>query len=229
MTTATAAIKFHGVPLTLSEEAALVAELKAGSEEAYTSLIAQYHQSIYCLVYRILRDPADTVETTQEVFLKVYRGMKRFNEAASLKTWIYRIAVHEALNQRRWWSRHKSREISMEPLAMADLTQDCALGLRDSLLRHNRSPFEEMLQEELRERIEAGLRNVQQPYRTVVILRDIEGLSYEETAQITNTSVGTVKSRLARGRQALRKQFGPLLQPLQSVLDRCRMSFTCGD
>ena len=97
-----------------AEEASIVAELKAGSEEAYNWLIAHYHQPIYSLVYRIVNDPADAADTTQEVFLKVFRGMKRFNGESSLKTWLYRIAIHEASNQRRWWFRHKSKESSIE-------------------------------------------------------------------------------------------------------------------
>jgi RNA polymerase sigma-70 factor (ECF subfamily) len=102
-----------------AEEASIVAELKAGSEEAYAWLIAQYHQPIYSLVYRVLNDPADAADTTQEVFLKVYRGMKRFNGASSLKTWMYRIAVHEAptsgaggsgtRRERRPWNRRTAR------------------------------------------------------------------------------------------------------------------------
>src|SRR5690349_24916535 len=97
-----------------AEEASIVAELKAGSENAYEWLIAHYHQPVYGLVYRILNDSADAADTTQEVFLKVFRGIKRFNGQASLKTWIYRIALHEASNQRRWWFRHKRRETSMQ-------------------------------------------------------------------------------------------------------------------
>ncbi len=98
-----------------TEEAAIVAELKAGSEEAFAWLIAQYSQPIYSLVYRVLDDPSDAADTTQEVFIKVFRGIRRFNADSSLKTWIYRIALHEASNQRRWWFRHKGRETSIEP------------------------------------------------------------------------------------------------------------------
>ena len=96
-------------------EAAVVAELKAGSEEAYAWLIGEFHQPVYSLVYRVLSDPADAADTTQDVFLKVFRGMKHFHGEASLKTWIYRIAIHEASNRRRWWFRHKGKETSMEP------------------------------------------------------------------------------------------------------------------
>ena len=98
-----------------AQEAAIVAELKAGSEEAYAWLIGEFQQPIYGLVYRIVTDPADAADTTQEVFLKVFRGMKHFHGESSLKTWIYRIAVHEASNRRRWWFRHKAKESSIEP------------------------------------------------------------------------------------------------------------------
>src|ERR1700726_3319564 len=97
-------------------EAAILAELKAGWEEAYAWLIGEFHQPIYSLVYRMVTDPADAADTTQEVFLKVFRGIKHFNGQSSLKTWIYRIAVHEASNRRRWWFRHKSKETSIEPV-----------------------------------------------------------------------------------------------------------------
>src|ERR1700743_2963437 len=95
-----------------TEEASIVAELKAGSKEVCDWLGSHYRQPIYSLVYRILTDPTDASDPTQEVFLKVFRGMKRFNGECSLKTWLYRIAIHEASNQRRWWFRHKSKETS---------------------------------------------------------------------------------------------------------------------
>src|SRR6266849_6941086 len=162
-----------------SEEASIIAELKSGSEEAYAWLITHYHQPIYSLVYRILSDPADAADTTQEVFLKVFRGMKRFNGESSLKTWLYRIAVHEASNQRRWWFRHKSKETSME--VREDAEGGC-FGLCDTLADPGESPLELLAHEEVRARVENELRQIQEPFRTVVLLRDIEGLSYEEIA-----------------------------------------------
>src|SRR5712692_8381755 len=98
-----------GVP-----ESSVIAELKAGSEEAYVWLVGEFHQPVYSVIYRILTDPSDAADTTQEVFLKVFRGMKYFHGQSSLKTWIYRIAIHEASNRRRWWFRHKAKEMSME-------------------------------------------------------------------------------------------------------------------
>ena len=93
------------------EEAAIVAELKAGSEAAYAWLIGEFQQPVYGLVYRVVNDPADAADTTQDVFLKVFRGIKHFHGESSLKTWIYRIALHEAANRRRWWFRHKARKL----------------------------------------------------------------------------------------------------------------------
>ena len=196
-----------------AEEASIVEELKSGSEEAYNWLIAHYHQPIYSLVYRILTDPADAADTTQEVFLKVFRGMKSFNGECSLKTWLYRIAIHEASNQRRWWFRHKSKETSME----AHQDQDGnTFGLCDTLVDRGESPMELFAHEEVRARVESELKQVSEPYRTTVVLRDIEGLSYEEIAEVLQVSLGTVKSRLIRGRDALKKRLEPFVREMNS-------------
>src|SRR5438552_4399540 len=124
-----------------SEEASVVAELKAGSEEAYAWLIQHYHQPVYSLVYRMVSDPADAADTTQEVFLKVFRGINRFHGQSSLKTWIYRIALHEASNNRRWWFRHKGRETSVD----AGATSESLLPpreVREALIDAGASPFD---------------------------------------------------------------------------------------
>ena len=188
-----------------TEEAAIVAELKAGSEEAFSWLIAQYSQPIYSLVYRILDDPSDAADTTQEVFIKVFRGIRRFQADSSLKTWIYRIALHEASNQRRWWFRHKARETSIEPNSSSQ-DDGYTLAWRDLLVDDTKSPLDNVYDEELRARVETELKSVAEPYRTTVILRDLEGLSYEQIADVMEISLGTVKSRLMRGREALRKR-----------------------
>ena len=194
-----------------AEEASIIAELKSGSEEAYRWLVTHYHQPVYSLVYRIVSDPADAADTTQEVFLKVFRGMKRFNGESSLKTWLYRIAIHEASNHRRWWFRHKGRETSMESHQDADGN---SFGLCDILVDQGESPLETCAHEEVRTRVERELQQVQEPYRTAVVLRDIEGLSYEEVAEVLQISLGTVKSRLIRGREALKKRLEPLIHEL---------------
>jgi len=187
-----------------AEEASIITELRAGSEDAYAWLIAHYHQPVYSLVYRIVNDSADAADTTQEVFLKVFRGIHRFNGEASLKTWIYRIAIHEASNQKRWWFRHKRKECSIEAPDSATDENDRVYGLKDTLADGNDSPFDSYAHEEVRARVEAELKQIAEPYRTTLILRDIEGMSYEEIAEVLQVSLGTVKSRLTRGREALR-------------------------
>lgn len=190
-----------------AEEASIIADLKAGSEDAYAWLIAHFHQPVHSLVYRILDDPSDAPDTTQEVFLKVFRGMKRFNGESSLKTWIYRIAVHEASNRRRWWFRHKIRETSIEPSPEFESEgPGSSLAVKDTLVDSQASPFENVMHEEVRAKVEEELAQLAEPYRTTVILRDIEDLSYEQIAEVMEVSLGTVKSRLVRGRDALKKR-----------------------
>ena len=199
-----------------AQEAAIVAELKAGSEEAYAWLIAQFHQPIYSLVYRMVSNAADAADTTQEVFVKVFRGMKHFHGESSLKTWIYRIALHEASNRKRWWFRHKSREISMEPIEEQGQPQH--LSSKGAFVDGRESPFDNVVHEEVRARVEEELSRVPEPYRTTLILRELEEMSYEEIAEITQVSLGTVKSRLTRGRGVLKQRLLPYIRECGSEL-----------
>jgi RNA polymerase sigma-70 factor (ECF subfamily) len=188
-----------------TEDVALVADLKAGSEQAFGLLIAQYHQPLYSLIARSLNDPADAADITQEVFIKVFRSIRGFHGEASLRTWLYRIALHEASNQRRWWSRHKKQEITIDSSFDADPgAENNQLSLAATLADRGDSPFDHAAQAEVRERVEAALRQLPEVFRTVVILREIEGFAYEEISEILNVNIGTVKSRLTRGRSALR-------------------------
>jgi RNA polymerase sigma-70 factor, ECF subfamily len=188
-----------------TEDVALIADLKAGSEEAFAVLIAQYHQPLYSLIARSLNDPADAADITQEVFIKVFRSIRGFHGDASLRTWLYRIALHEASNQRRWWSRHKKQEITIDSSFESDPdAENSHLSLASTLADQSGSPFDHAAQAEVRERVEAALRQIPESFRTVVILREIEGFAYEEIAEILNVNLGTIKSRLTRGRAALR-------------------------
>src|SRR5271168_2309229 len=212
------------------EETALIVQLKAGSEDAFAWLVATYHQPVYSLIARTLPVTSDAADITQEVFVKVYRGISGFHGNASLRTWIYRIALHEASNQRRWWSRHCRQEVTIEA-ETGESSEGQPLCIRDTLIDEHESPFEMAAQSELHARVEAELRQVPDPFRTVVILRDIEGLAYDEIAEILNVNLGTVKSRLMRGRASLKARLAPfaeaarkspcsshpVLEPLQSV------------
>jgi RNA polymerase sigma-70 factor (ECF subfamily) len=195
-----------------SDEAAFVAELQSGSEQAYAQLIDRYHQQLYSLIARSLQDPADAADITQDVFLKVFRSIRGFHGESSLRTWLYRIALREASNQRRWWSRHRRREIYLD----APSSSHCAIestsdahSLGSALAAAGTSPFDYAAQQEVRERVEAALRQVPTAFRAVVVLREIEGLAYEEIADLLHVNLGTVKSRLMRGRAALRAVLVP--------------------
>jgi RNA polymerase sigma-70 factor (ECF subfamily) len=185
------------------EEAALVAELRAGSEDAFAWLIARFHQPIYSLLARTVQDRADAADLTQEVFVKVFRGIGNFHGESSLRTWIYRIALREASNQRRWWMRHRHQEVPIEQELTGGESGTPVL-LKEMLVDPAESPFEMAVHEETRARVEAALKKVPEPFRSTMILRDIEGFVYEEVAEIQGVNLGTVKSRLVRGRACLR-------------------------
>ncbi len=186
-----------------AEEASLVAELQAGSETAFALLIARYSQPIYSMIARSLRDPADAADVTQEVFVKVFRHIGSFHGDSGLKTWIYRIALHETSNQQRWWSRHKRQELTLD--AQQENEDGEAFCLGDTLASNCDSPFQCAVQSQAREQVVAALRTLPEVFRTVVVLREIEGFGYEEIAEMLDVNLGTVKSRLTRGRTALRE------------------------
>jgi RNA polymerase sigma-70 factor (ECF subfamily) len=185
-------------PAAHEEDSALVAGLRAGDESAYETLIQRFEQPVYNLISRLVDDPADAADVAQEVFLKVFRKVDGFRAESSLKTWIYRIAVNEARNQRRWFMRHRAKEIALESVGTE--TQ----GPQDWLPDPGRSPYQTAVDEETQALIETALKKVSPNYRAAVVLREVEGLSYEEIAQVLEVSLGTVKSRILRGRESLR-------------------------
>jgi RNA polymerase sigma-70 factor (ECF subfamily) len=186
-----------------ADEQDLVAELKAGSEQAFALLLAQYSHPIYSLIARSLSDPADAADVTQEVFVKVFRNISSFHGEASLRTWIYRIALHEASNQRRWWSRHKRQELTIDAQVENDEGETSCMA--DGLAARDASPYECAARAQLGERVITALRTLPETFREVVVLREIEGFGYEEIAELLDVNLGTVKSRLTRGRAALRE------------------------
>ena len=184
----------------------LLEGLVEGAEWAYESLIERYNQPVYSLVCRLLWDPAEACDVVQEVFLKVFRKIGSFRGESSLKTWIYRIAVNEARNHCRWNGRHRGPEVAMEG---GDETR----GFRDTLAATGSSPYEFVLDRERHHLVEEALAELSPSFRSVVVLRDVEELSYEEIAEILGLPLGTVKSRLLRGREALRRLLQQRLAP----------------
>ncbi|MCL6464735.1 MAG: sigma-70 family RNA polymerase sigma factor [Acidobacterium ailaaui] len=211
MQAGTAVGNLAGVIAVRPEEAEIVAELKAGSEEAFAWLISTYHQPIYSVIARILQNPADAPDVTQDVFIKVFRNIHSFHGHSSLRTWLYRIALHEASNRRRWWSRHCRQEVTIEA-ETGPSSEGQALCIKDTLVDEHSSPFDMAANEEIRAHVEAALREVPEPFRTVLVLRDIEGFAYEEIAEVLNVHLGTVKSRLMRGRAQLKARLAPFAE-----------------
>jgi len=188
------------------EEDALVTALTEGAEQAYEILIQRYQQPVFNLVCRLMNDPSDASDIVQEVFLKVFRNIGKFRGNSSLKTWIYRIAVNEAYNHRRWFARHSRKEVA---LAAEEGTPSYA----DSLADPSRTPFDQAADRETLALVEAALEKLNPKFRAAVVLRDIEDMSYDEIAVVLDVSLGTVKSRILRGREALRKTLEGRLEP----------------
>jgi RNA polymerase sigma-70 factor (ECF subfamily) len=184
-------------------DAMLLEGLQRGDERAYEALVERFQHPVYSLVYRLMADPSDAGDVVQEVFLKVFRGVGSFRGQSSLKTWVYRIAVNEANNHRRWFSRRKGHEVGLAE------EQGDGLSIEQSLPDESLSPYEIALSHETQALVEAALQQLKPAFRQAVILRDVEGLSYDEIAEILDISLGTVKSRILRGREALRAILSP--------------------
>jgi len=190
-----------------SEDRALVARLCAAEETAYEELLHRFEHPIYNLVCRLTDHPEDGADVTQEVFLKVFRSIGSFRGKSSLKTWIYRIAVNEARNHRRSFLRHRRQEVRLE-------TDAEATGYSEWVPDPGPSPFEIALDHEAEQLIELALSEVNPNFRAALVLRDVEGLAYDEIAEILEISLGTVKSRILRGREALKERLSAHLEPI---------------
>ncbi len=194
-----------------AEDVRLLAGLRAGCEEAYEELIQRYQAPVYNLAYRLLDDSGDACDVVQEVFLKVFRGVNHFRGQSTVKTWIYRIAVNEAHNCRRWLFRHRPNSVGLEETG----TDDC---LHERPIEDGGpSPFQVVFNSERQALIEQALNQINPTFRESLVLREMEDLSYEEIADILQISLGTVKSRILRGREALRKQLAGRVEPAPSL------------
>ncbi len=186
------------------DESELVGELQSGSESAFDWLVTHYHAAVFNLILGMLGDASDAADATQEVFLKAFKGIRKFRGGSSLKTWLYRIAIREALNHRRWFKRHLQKNVSID----AEPDEGHArLEIEDE----GATPFEQLASREIQGAVQSALARVPEVFRSAVILRDLEGLSYEEVAEVLECSVGTVKSRILRGRRSLKDLLDPFL------------------
>jgi len=178
-------------------------KLRRGDALAYERLVAEHSGDVYALLYRLTTDPEEARDLTQETFLRAFQSIDRFRGDSSLKTWIYRIAINQARNRWRWWRRRK-RDVTVS-LDATDEYRDTPLA---AMLPSDKSPSpeQETLAHEREAQLREALQGLRRSYREAVILRDVEGFSYEEIARTLQISIGTVKARISRGRLELRHQ-----------------------
>jgi RNA polymerase sigma-70 factor, ECF subfamily len=194
-------------PPTSAEERAtgdrqFIERLKQRDAAAFEILVTERSSEIYGLLFRLTENREEARDLTQETFLRAFQSIEHFRGEADLRTWIYRIAINQARNRWRWWRRRRRD---------ATISLDSPNGHNSkpvavTLPAHSDTPEQETLAHERERALRAALRSLGRAYRETVILRDIEGMTYEEVAATLRISVGTVKSRLARGRKELRKK-----------------------
>ena len=180
-------------------EAALIQRCTAGEESACAELVASHERMVFQLALHLLGDRDEALDLSQEVFLRVFRTLPSFRGQSALKTWIYRIAINQARNRQRWWRRRRAPDqvqLEQHVLDHGDLRQP---GDGDA-------PDRAFARKEMATRLWAALDALPFDQRTVIVLREIDGLSYDEIADSLSVAVGTVKSRLTRARQTLRQQ-----------------------
>ena len=184
-----------------AEEALFVSRLQANEDAAYDELVRTYSASIFHVAYRMLGESAEASDTVQEIFLKVFRNIGGFKGEAALKTWIFKIAFSEILNRLRWWKRRRRfSTVSLDEPPNGD-----GIGHRYTLASSGPTPEQVLQSKEQETAIQQALGRLSGEHRSIVVLRDIEGFSYNEIADVLGISVGTVKSRLARARADLKK------------------------
>ncbi len=190
-------------PDAASADWALVQQCAAGDENACTRLVTDHQRMVYQLALHLLGDPQEALDLSQEVFLRVFRTLGQFRGQSTLRTWIYRIVVNQASNRQRWWRRRRrAQQVALEDhtAAHGELPEVRLSAQPDSVLE----------QREAAQKVWSALDTLPFDQRAVIVLREIDGLSYEEIAASLGVAVGTVKSRLARARECLRLALRPV-------------------
>jgi RNA polymerase sigma-70 factor (ECF subfamily) len=190
-------------PDVASSEAVLIQRCLAGDESAHAELVFEHHRLVLGLATHLLGDREEALDLSQEVFLRVFRTLHRFRGQSALRTWIFRIVVNQVRNRQRWWRRRaRSNQVSLDEHIRDH--GDIILGAEAS------TPDRELARKEMGARLKAAIQALPFEQRTALVLREIEGMRYEEIAFSLDLPVGTVKSRLTRARQTLRAELGDL-------------------
>lgn len=183
-------------------ESEFIENLKAGDAKAFDILVTRYANDVYALLLRITEDTKEAEDLMQETFLSALKAVQKFRGEADLKTWLFRIAINKSKNRFRWWKRRKrEKTVSLDaPIGESETP------LSETFSSDFNTPEENILQKEREKVLVKALNSLPEIFREAVILCDIEGLSYEEIAATLEINLGTVKSRIARGREELRKK-----------------------
>lgn len=186
------------MPVTSVQDLELVSRARGGDVAAFTELVRRYETRIWNLAYRLVSNADDAADVAQETFLAAFEGLKRFRAESSFYTWLYRIAVNRALAHRA--ARAGRRDAAAGDGAALETAADGGAGPEASAAARERSAA-----------IDTAIRRLPEDFRAVVVLKDVEGLEYEEIAEALGIALGTVKSRLHRGRMILRDALRPWL------------------
>ena len=189
-----------------SVEIEFIERLKIGEAEAFDALVLRYSADIYAVLFRLTQDAEEAADLTQETFLSALKAVKKFRGEADLKTWLVRIAINESRNRFRWWKRRRrEKTVSLDaPIGEGEHS------LSDTVSSNSANPEETILQREREHRLTKALGDLPGIFREAVVLCDIEGMSYEEIASALEVNIGTVKSRIARGREELRRKLNDI-------------------
>jgi len=187
-------------------EARFIAALKARDERAFNALVARFQDRVYNLIRRLLGNPEEARDVTQEVFVSVFEKVDSYRGESSIATWIYRIATNHAKNRIKYLSRRQDRK-------KESLDQMTVPPTASRLSAEVPRPDQAYTRETVSRMVDRALAELDEEQRIVLVLRDVEGQSYEDIAEITGLQLGTVKSRLHRGRQRLKEALAPYVDP----------------
>jgi RNA polymerase sigma-70 factor, ECF subfamily len=179
-----------------------IESLQSGDSDAFDVFVNRYSANVYALLFRLTGNQQEAEDLTQDTFLRALKAVRSFRGESNLKTWLFRIAINESKNRWRWWKRRKNDSIvSLDAENVFNETP-----LSETIADSSENPEAAILRREREFQLTKTLHELPQNFREVIVLRDIEGLSYEEIAVALSTNVGTIKSRIARGREELRKK-----------------------
>ncbi len=183
-------------------EARFIEKLKTGNPEAFDALVCRYSSDVFSLLYRLTQNSDEAADLTQETFISALTAVKGFRGESGLRTWLFRIAINHSRNRFRWWKRRKrDQTISLD----AEIGQSETRVL-ETLADNGQSPEEVVIANELERALLGALNTLPEVFREAIILCDIEGLAYDEISDTLGINIGTVKSRIARGREDLRRK-----------------------